>query len=83
MPACAAGPPGPVPPMKITDEQLSTWGVSIGLGIFIVFMLFIVWDLARKSQAGRLGTFVLFFVLAFGMFGFAMKSVIQWVLDIG
>lgn len=69
--------------MKITDEQLSTWGVSIGLGVFILFMLFIVWDLARKSQAGKLGTFVLFFVLAFGMFGFAMKSVIQWVLDIG
>jgi hypothetical protein len=69
--------------MQITDEQLSTWGVTLGLAVFISFMLFIVWDLARKSQAGRLGTFVLFFVLAFGMFGFAAKSVIQWVLGIG
>ena len=68
--------------MVVTDEQLSTWGVTIGLTVFIGMMLFIIWDLARKSQAGKLGTFVLFFVLAFGIFGFAMKSVIQWVMDI-
>ena len=33
-------------------------------------------------EAGRMGTFILFFVLAFGIFGFAMKSVIQWLLDL-
>jgi hypothetical protein len=68
--------------MTITDEQLSTWGLTIGLTLFIGYMLFIVWDLARRSKAGRLGTFVLFFVLAFGMFGFMMKSVIQWLLGL-
>jgi hypothetical protein len=68
--------------MTLTDEQLSTWGVTLGLACFIGFMLFIVYDLARKSKAGKLGTFVLFFVLSFGMFGFAMKSLIQWILDI-
>ena len=68
--------------MPITDEQLSTWGVTLGLTLFIGYMLFIVWDLARRSKAGKLGTFVLFFVLAFGMFGFIMKSVIQWVLGL-
>jgi hypothetical protein len=68
--------------MPITDEQLSTWGVTLGLTLFIGYMLFIVWDLARRSKAGKLGTFVLFFVLAFGMFGFVMKSVIQWVLGL-
>jgi len=45
-------------------------------------MLFIVWDLAKKSGAGRLGTFVLFFVLAFGMLGFIAKSAIKWLLGI-
>jgi hypothetical protein len=45
-------------------------------------MLFIIYDLARRSNAGRLGTFVLFFVLAFGMLGFIAKSVIQWLLGI-
>jgi hypothetical protein len=46
-------------------------------------MLFIIWQVARESKAGRFGTFVLFFVLAFGIFGFLMKQVIQWLLKIG
>lgn len=54
-------------------EFFSTWGV----GAFILFMLFIIGELAWKSKAGKIGTFVLFFVLAFGMFGFIAKSVIQ------
>ena len=52
------------------------------LSLLIGLMLFIIWDLARKSKAGRLGTFILFFVLAFGMLGFVAKSVIKWVLGI-
>ncbi len=48
----------------------------------IAFMLFIIWDLAKQSKAGRLGTFVLFFVLAFGMLGFVAKSVIKWILNL-
>lgn len=65
-----------------TEEQVSQFGVTFGLAAFIGFMLFIVWNLARQSNAGRLGTFVLFFVLAFGMLGFVAKSVIQWLLGI-
>jgi hypothetical protein len=45
-------------------------------------MLFIIWKLARESKAGRFGTFILFFVLAFGVLGFVLKSVIQWVLKL-
>ena len=30
-----------------------------------------------------MGSFVLFFVLAFGIFGFVMKQVIQWIMGIG
>jgi hypothetical protein len=66
----------------ITDEDLSTWGVSVGLVLFIGLMLFIVWDLARRSNAGRFGTFVLFFVLGFGIFGFVVKAIVQWLLDV-
>ena len=36
----------------------------------------------RGSRAGRLGTFVLFFVLAFGMFGFIAKNIIAKLLDL-
>ena len=66
--------------MGLTEQQISQFGLTWGLGILIVFMLFIIWDLARKSKAGRLGTFVLFVVLAFGMLGFIAKSVIKWAM---
>jgi Protein of unknown function (DUF2788) len=65
-----------------SEEQISEFALTYGLGAFILFMLFIIWDLARKSHAGRLGTFILFFVLAFGILGFVAKQVIQWLLGL-
>lgn len=66
----------------LTEEQVSEFGLTFGLTGFILFMLFIIWNLARESKAGRLGTFVLFFVLAFGMLGFIAKQILTWLLDI-
>lgn len=66
----------------ISEEQFSEFGMTFGIGGFILFMLFIIWDLAKESKAGRLGTFILFFVLAFGMFGFIAKSIIAKLLGI-
>ncbi len=66
----------------ITEQQVAQWGMTWGLAFFIGYMLFIIWNLAKESNAGRFGTFVLFFVLAFGMLGFIAKNVIQWLLDI-
>lgn len=66
----------------MTEEQFAEYGVSIGLTALIGFMLFIIWDLAKKSKAGRLGTFVLFFVLAFGILGFVAKQIIAWLLGL-
>jgi len=67
---------------EITEEQISQLGLTMGIAVLIGFMLFIIWDLARKSGAGRLGTFVLFFVLAFGMLGFIAKQVIKWMMGL-
>ena len=64
----------------LTEEQIADFGLTWGLTALIGFMLFIVWDLARKSNAGRLGTFVLFFVLSFGMLGFILKNVLELLL---
>lgn len=66
----------------LTEEQISNFGLTWGLGLMIVFMLFIIWDIAKDSNAGKFGTFVLFFVLAFGILGFVAKSAIKWLLDI-
>lgn len=68
--------------MRWTEEQISNFGLTWGLTLFIGLMLFIVWDLARKSNAGKFGTFILFFVLAFGILGFIIKNVLQWLMGI-
>lgn len=65
-----------------TEAQIANLGLTWGIGGFIALMLFIIWKVARDSKAGRFGTFILFFVLAFGIFGFLLKLVIQWVLGI-
>jgi hypothetical protein len=61
----------------LTEEQVAEWGMTFGLGAFMLYMLFIIGELAYRSKAGKVGTFALFFVLAFGMVGFVAKSVIQ------
>jgi hypothetical protein len=66
----------------LTEQQVSEIGLTWGIGAFIALMLFIIWKVARESKAGRFGTFVLFFVLAFGIFGFLVKQVIQWLLGL-
>jgi len=65
----------------LTEEQISGFGLTFGLGAFMLFMLFIIGNLARESKAGKLGTFVLFFVLAFGMLGFVFKTILAWLLE--
>jgi hypothetical protein len=45
-------------------------------------MGFIVWDLAKKSQAGRFGTIALFIVLGAGVVGFIIKTILVEILQI-
>ncbi len=61
----------------ISEEQMTQFGMTFGITGFMLFMLFIIGELAWKSKAGKMGTFVLFFVLAFGMMGFIAKIIIQ------
>jgi len=60
-----------------TEEQVANFGMTFGLSAFILYMLFIIGELAYRSKAGKTGTFVLFFVLAFGMLGFVAKNIIE------
>ncbi len=60
-----------------TEEQIANFGATWGVGAFMLFMLFIIAEIAWKSKAGKTGTFVLFFVLSFGMVGFVAKAIIQ------
>lgn len=65
-----------------SEEQIAGFGLSFGVGAFMLYMLFIIGQLAWESKAGKFGNFVLFLGLAFGMVGFAAKYIIQWALDI-
>ena len=40
----------------------------------VLFMAFIVYDLAKKSKAGKWGAFVLFGALGLGVLGFLVKT---------
>ena len=61
----------------ISEEQLTEFGMTFGISAFMLYMLFIIGELAWKSKAGKLGTFILFFVLSFGMLCFVAKIIIQ------
>jgi len=65
-----------------TEGQIAQFGLTFGVGAFILYMLFIVLNLALESKAGKFGTFILFLVLSFGMLGFLAKNIIQWVLGL-
>ena len=63
-----------------TEEQLAHFFLTYGVGAFILFMVFIIFQLARESKAGRFGTFVLFIALGFGLVGFVAKGLIQFFI---
>ena len=65
-----------------TEEQISNFGLTFGIGAFRIYMLFIIGELAYKSKAGKYGTAVLFFVLSFGMLGFVAKLIFEKVAGI-
>ncbi|MDZ7852812.1 MULTISPECIES: DUF2788 domain-containing protein [Halomonas] len=65
------------------QQTFETWITPIMIGGLILFMGFIIWDLAKKSQAGRFGTIMLFVVLGAGMLGYILKVVITWILESG
>ena len=65
----------------MTVEQFETWSLYIFVGGLIGFMVFIVWDLAKKSKAGKFGTFILFLALGIGLLGFIIKTVLMFILE--
>ena len=63
-----------------TEEQIAWFGLTFGVSAFMLYMVFIIFQLARESKAGRFGTFVLFLALGFGMVGFVAKMLIEWTI---
>jgi len=66
----------------MTEAQFSELSISLLVPGLIGYMLFIVWKLARESQAGKFGTAILFMVLGLGIAGFAAKQVIKLFIEV-
>ncbi len=65
-----------------TEAQIATFGLTFGVGAFMLYMLFIILQLAWESKAGKFGTFIIFLGLGFGLLGFVAKYMIQWLMGI-
>lgn len=63
-----------------TEEQIAQFGLTFGVSAFMLFMVFIILQLARESKAGKFGTFVLLLGLGVGLVGFVAKGLIQFFL---
>jgi hypothetical protein len=63
-----------------TEEQIAWFGMTFGVSAFMLYMVFIIFQLARESKAGRYGTFVLFLALGVGLIGFVAKGIIRFFI---
>ncbi len=60
--------------MRLAEIETIMLNVGIlGLGVFVFF---IIYDLAKKSKAGKFGTIILFTVLGLGLGAFLVKTII-------
>ena len=62
-------------------EVFEEWSLILGIGGLIGFMVFIMWDLAKQSKAGKFGTFILFIALGLGLLGFVVKTVLVEMIE--
>ena len=58
----------------MSAEEFTRWSMGVLLTGLIGFMGFIIWDLGKKSDAGKFGMFVLFLALGTGVTGFVFKE---------
>lgn len=63
-------------------ETFETWSLTISLTGAMLYMLFIIYKLAKDSNAGKFGYIILFLTLGFGMFGFVVKGVLKSFMDV-
>lgn len=66
----------------LTVAEFEAISLKVLLTALILYMLFIIGNLAWKSKAGKYGTVWLFVALGVGFVGFAAKPLIQRFLGI-
>ena len=64
-----------------SEDQIAWFGLTFGVTAFMLYMVFIILQLARESKAGKFGTFVLLLGLGVGLVGFAARGLIKCFLS--
>lgn len=63
-------------------QQFETISLYVCVSGLILYMFFIMFKLAKESNAGKTGTIAIFGCLGLGVFGFVAKEVLTLVLQV-
>lgn len=66
----------------LTVAEFEAISLKVLLTALVLYMFFIIGNLAWRSKAGKYGTIWMFVALGLGVLGFVSKSVIQRLLGI-
>lgn len=66
--------------LAVSNDTITKIGLYGLVPIFIAFLVFIMWDIAKKSGAGKAGTFWIFVALGAGFASFLLKFVIEFII---
>lgn len=66
--------------LAVSNDTITKIGLYGLVPIFIAFLVFIMWDIAKKSGAGKTGTFWIFVALGAGFASFLLKFVIEFII---
>lgn len=65
----------------MTEAEFAEISLKVGVGGLILLMGFIMYDLSKKSGAGKFGTFIIFLVLGLCVAAFLIKEILIVVLE--
>ena len=65
----------------VSSELITKLGMNVLLPVFIAFLFFIMWDISKKNNAGKQGTFWIFLAMDGGFFGFLIKVLLEWYFE--
>ncbi|WP_434778365.1 DUF2788 domain-containing protein [Neisseria sp. Ec49-e6-T10] len=67
----------------MSEAEFADLSLKILVPGLIIFICFIIWDLGKRSKAGKFGMFVLFLGLGLSMVGFIFKEILISFLSSG
>lgn len=65
----------------MTEAEFADISLKVGISGLILLMAFIMYDLSKKSGAGKFGTFIIFLVLGLCVAAFLIKEILIVVLE--